>query len=229
MRSFLFLSSFILFGIASFSQSNFSGIYSYSFKAAGNPPQEHVNEGPAGSLSLLKMDGNKYRFWLDVNIGWPSYNQGIVDGTLTWKNDAAFFEVNFEGDEHPCQLYFKKKGNMITIDSRSTSFNCGFGHGVSADGDYARDKKQPLMNAAWLKEQYSQSSYMVVVAKKALLYQDEAGLRPYPAGTYFVKGNRLVNIDELENTVYTEFITPAGKFVYGWVRKKDVKLLDFGE
>jgi hypothetical protein len=35
-----------------------------------------------------------------------------------------------------------------------------------------------------------------------------------------------MNIAETEKTVYTEFITPAGKFVYGWLRKTDVKLID---
>jgi hypothetical protein len=35
-----------------------------------------------------------------------------------------------------------------------------------------------------------------------------------------------MNIAETEKTVYTEFITTTGKFIYGWLRKTDVKLVD---
>lgn len=205
------------------------GLYSYTTRAEGNPPKGEELNGPSGVLSLLKMEGNKYRFWLDVTIGWPSYNQGQLDGIIVFKSDAASFKVNFEDDEHPCLLNFKKKGNTISIDSKSTSYNCGFGYGVHADGNYARDKKQPVLNYAWLQEQNSQSAYFEVTTQKALLYQDENALRPVTAGSYFAKGSRLLNIDETQNTVYTEFITPAGKFLYGWMKKKDVKILDFGE
>lgn len=225
MRILFFL---LIVSNSAFSQASLSGLYSYASKPEGNPPKDEGNNGPAGTISLLKMEGNKYRFWLDVTIGWPSYNQGQLDGIIVFKADAASFEVNFEDDEHPCKLAFRKKGSTITINSQSTSYNCGFGQGVVADGAYTKDKKQPTMNNAWLKEQYSQSSFMIVT-KMTPVYQDENCRRPHLQAISFAKDQKLPNIDERQNSVYTEYITPAGKFIYGWVKKKDVKLLDFGE
>lgn len=201
------------------------GSYGYSFKPQGNPPKGEQGNGPSGTLTLIKMDSKTYRFWLDVTVGWPSYNQGQTDGTLVFINDTASFDNTYEDADHPCILKFKLKGNTIHINSQSTSFNCGFGNGVNADGDYVRSKKQPVLNYGWLKEQYFQSTYFQVTAKKAILYQDENATRPFSKGQFFIKGDKLLNIDEREKTVYTEFINPAGKFVYGWLRKEDIKLL----
>jgi hypothetical protein len=223
MSKFIFV-VLIFTGIAAASQP-LPGSYAYSFKSQGNPPKEEKAVGPQGTLTLLKMDDKKYRFWLDVNKGWPSYNQGVTDGTLVFVNDTASFDNTYEDADHPCILKFKVKGTTISINSMSSSFNCGFGNGVVADGDYVRLKKQPVMNNSWLKEQYDQSPAMVITAKKAVLYQDENATRPFAKTQYFVKGDKLINIDEREKTVYTEFISPTGKFVYGWLKKTDVKLL----
>jgi hypothetical protein len=220
------LSFFLLLStLTAICQVNLTGSYGYSFPAREDAPKEEKKNGPTGNLTLVKLDGNKYRFWLDVNKGWPSFNQGMTDGTIVFKNDTASFDNTFEGAEDPCLLRFKAKGNVININSMSSSFNCGFGNGVNADGDYTRLKKQPLINNTWLKEQYFQSGTMQVISKKAILYQDENGTRPYLKSQYFIKGDKLLNIDETEKTVYTEYVTPAGKFIYGWLKKTDVKIL----
>jgi len=207
-------------------QTNLSGVYGYSFKPQGTPPKGEEDSGPSGSLVLLKMDGTKYRFWLDVTLGWPNYHVGETDGTITIVNDTASFDNTFEDAENPCILKFKVAGKMITINSMSSSFNCGFGNGVNADGDYTLMKSQPVMNYAWLKKQYYQTPTFIITSKKAEIFQDENCLRPFPKSFYFIKDDSLMNIAETEKTVYTEFITTTGKFIYGWLRKTDVKLVD---
>jgi len=223
----LFLITTMLF-VASISQAqnNYSGAYGYSFKPNGNTGNDKDATGPAGNLVLLKMDGDKYRFWLDVTIGWPNYNVGETDGTITIVNDTASFDNTFEEATKPCILKFKIAGNTIHINSLSTSFNCGFGNGVNADGDYTKLKNQPVLNNAWLKKEYHQSPAIVVTSNRAEVFQDENCQHAFTKKQYFVKGDKLLSIAETEKTVYTEYITTAGKFIYGWMKKTDIKIVD---
>ena len=206
-------------------QINHSGAYGYSFKPKGNPPKEALNAGPSGTVVLQKIEDNKYRFWLDVTIGWPSYNLGETDGIISFVNDTASFDNTFEGATNSCILKFRISDNVISINSPSSSFDCGFGNGVHADGDYTRLKKQPLINNQWLKQQYHESPTVLVTENKAELFRDEGCLHPFIPQQYVVKGNSFLSVAETEKTIYTEFINPAGKFVYGWLKKSSVKIV----
>lgn len=209
-------SSLLLFG-----QTNYSGLYSYSFKPKGNPPATEKARGPNGQLALLKIEGDLYRFWLDVTVGWPSYNVGETDGTIKFINDTASFDNTFDDAERPCILKFQIANNIITINSQSSSFNCGFGNGVHADGEYTFDKLQPTMNNVWLKKEYYSSPSIEVINSKAQLYSDENCF--YKKSQNFLKGNILLSIAETKTSIYTEYITPEGNFIFGWLRKIDVK------
>ena len=88
-------------------QQNISGTYGYKIKVQGTPSKTEKIAGPTGKLVLLKMEGNKYRFWLDVTVGAPSYNAGETDGTITFVNDTASFDNTFEGASQSCILKFK--------------------------------------------------------------------------------------------------------------------------
>ncbi len=219
--------AFLVFaGVQAFAQVNYSGAYGYALKPPKNPGNDKQATGPSGNLVLMQMENNKYRFWLDVTIGGPSYNAGETDGTITFINDTASFDNTFEDAENPCILKFRVSGDIITINSLSSSFNCGFGNGVHADGEYSRLKTQPVFNNEWLRKHYHESATVIITSKKAELFQDENGVRSFPKNQYFVKGDSLMNIAETERTVYTEFFTPSGKFIYGWIRKTDLKMVD---
>lgn len=214
----------MIFTISLIGQSNFSGLYSYSFKPNGNPPETEKARGPNGQLVLLKMEGNLYRFWLDVTVGWPNYNVGETDGTVTFVNDTASFDNTFEDAEHPCILRFKKDGNTIRINSESTSFNCGFGNGVNADGEYTLLKDQPVFDNTWLENEYKQSPVATIKVNTANIYQDENCLHPFTPRKYFAKMTRLLSIAETKSTIYTEYIPSPGKFIWGWIKKTDVTI-----
>lgn len=203
-------------------QVNYSGSYGYSLPNEDLPKDQLII--PGGNLVLLKMEGSKYRFWLDVLNGPPGWNRGETDGTIIFKNDTASFDNTFEDATHPCILKFKISGNTININSLSTSFNCGFGNGVNADGEYPRLKVQPVINNKWLKEQYPEAPVATVISKKTELYEDENCRVSKPQ--YFVKGDVLLNVTGNEHTFYTEFITPQGKFIYGWLKKSAVKIVE---
>src|SRR5689334_10309567 len=173
MKKILLFTGLLLTTLVVEAQINYSGAYGYTLKLKGNPGNDKDAKGPTGSLVLLKMEGNKYRFWLDISIGWPSYNSGETDGTITIINDTASFDNTFENAIDPCILKFKAENQSIIITSVSNSFNCGFGNNVSADGEYSKLKVQPVLNNEWLKKEYHQAAAMEVTSGKAEIFQDE--------------------------------------------------------
>ena len=223
MKNILLICFFALASIGVAAQANYTGVYGYSVEPGQN---QHNNEkdatGPSGSLVLQKMDGNKYRFWLDVNIGAPSYNLGETDGTLNFVNDTASWDNTYEGAVNSCVLRFKITGAGVVISTTGNSADCGFGNRVNAAGTYTRLKDQSPLTNAWLKTQYHESAMMTVSSAKAELFQDENALRPFDKKQYIVKGERLLSIAENEKTVYTEYYDKSGKFIYGWLNKSDL-------
>lgn len=207
-------------------QRDLSGAYGYtSPPQADDVPEAEKDNGYSGTLILLRMESNTYRFFLDVTTGWPNYHIGELDGTIVFKNDSATYSDADEDPEEPCILKFRVSGQTIHINSMNTSFNCEFGQGVYADGDFPWLKKQPKINNAWLRHEYSQSPRAKVTAAKAVIYKDEKCMAPYNPGKYFIKGDELVAIAESGKSIYTEYITPSGKLVYGWVLKTDLLIV----
>ncbi|OSZ76954.1 hypothetical protein CAP36_11005 [Chitinophagaceae bacterium IBVUCB2] len=223
MKKLVFFAALFLVTVSLTAQINHSGTYAYSFKPQGDPPKTEADKGPTGKLVLLRMDGNKYRFWLDVGLGWPNYHVGETDGTIFIVNDTASFDNTFEDASHPCILKFKIESNKININSLSSSFNCGFGSGVNADGDYTKLAVQPTLNNEWLKKEYYNSPRIIITSPKAEIFQDESCLHSFTPKRFFNKGDNLINISETEKTVYTEFIPSPGKLIYGWIKKSEVK------
>ncbi len=215
---FFFLATvFCYYSLAA--QTNYNGTYGYTTSTISHPKDK--NAIPGGRLVLVKMESNKYRFWLDVLNGAPGWNRGETDGTIVFVNDTASFDNTYEDATHPCILKFKKTGNTISINSQSTSFNCGFGNGVNADGEFTKLNTQPVIDNKWLNDQYHESPVLTISSKKAQLYHDENCRME--KGESFAKGTSLLNISETENTFYTEYINPQGKFMYGWIKKLDIK------
>lgn len=212
------------FAITANSQDH-SGAYGYTLKLEGPQPPKDKSAIPGGQLVLQKMEGNKYRFWLDVLNGPPGYNRGETDGTILLVNDTASFDNTFEGAIVPCILKFKKSGNSINIYGFSSSYNCGFGNGVTAEADYAWLKTQPALNNEWLRKEYPESPMAVVDKDRVEVFQDEKRIISFSPKVYFTKGDSFLSIADTENSIYTEHYTSPGKFTWGWMRKGDVKIL----
>jgi len=226
MKNLLFITGLMMLSLITEAQTNYSGAYGYTLKPKRNANNNKEATGPSGKLVLLKMEGNKYRFWLDVTIGAPSYNSGETDGTITIINDTASFDNTFEDALNPCILKFKVEDNLVLISSASNSFNCGFGNNVSADGAYTKLKEQPVINNEWLKKQYHQSPTIEITGNKVELFQDENCQHPFVKKQFFNKGQKLPGIAETEKTYYVEEISADGKLIYGWIKKTAVKIVD---
>lgn len=226
MKKLLLFAAFLLQSLLNFGQTNYSGTYGYSFEPQVSPPKNEKATGHNGKLVLLKMEENKYRFWLDVATGWPGNSVGETDGTITFLNDTASFDNTFEDATTPCVLKFKISNKVISVNSMSTSFNCGFGDNVSADGDYSWLKPQPVLNNDWLRKEYNQAPNAKVIANKAEIFKDENCINSFSPKKYFMKGDNILNISDTEKSVYTEYIPSPGKFIYGWIKKTALELIN---
>lgn len=221
----VFLSAvFVPLAVCCYSQQNYTGSYGYILKPNNSLTEKEKKVVPGGRLVLIKMEGSKYRFWLDILNGPPGYNRGETDGTITFKNDTASFDNTFEGATGDCVLKFKRTGKTIEINSLSSSFNCGFDNGVNADGHYTWFEKQEPLNNNWLKKQYPQAGFLKIAAEGAELYQDEDGLRSFSKKQFLPKDELILNVSETEKTVYTEMIRADGTLQYGWVRKTAIEM-----
>lgn len=222
MKKSLFITGLLFSCLLSVAQKDLTGAYGYTMPVSKTQPPKDKTAVPGGHLVLIKMEDNKYRFWLDVLTGPPGYNRGETDGTIAFVNDTASFDNTFEDAEHPCILKFKLTGNTISINSHSTSFNCGFGNGVNADGEYPRLKTQPVLDNKWLLKEYSNSPMATAASNKTELFQDENCLVPFTPKRYFIKGDSFLSIAETTKSIYTEYIPSAGKFIWGWIRKSEI-------
>lgn len=222
MKKSLFITGLLLSCLLSVAQKDLTGVYGYTMPVSKTQPPKDKTAVPGGQLVLIKMEDNKYRFWLDVLTGPPGYNRGETDGTVTFVNDTASFDNTFEDAEHPCILKFKLTGSTISINSQSTSFNCGFGNGVNADGEYPRLKIQPVLDNKWLLKEYTSSPMATASSNKAELFQDENCLVPFTPKRHFAKGDSFLSIAETTKSIYTEYIPSPGKFIWGWIKKSEI-------
>jgi hypothetical protein len=70
--------------------------------------------------------------------GEPSYNSGSAIGRLLFAHDTAVFAPNPK-----CSIVFDFNPNTIDVKQIGLDFDCGFGHGVYADGTYLLINDKP--------------------------------------------------------------------------------------
>jgi hypothetical protein len=212
--------------IAAKTQTDYTGNYHFQMKvyydkeAEVKPSKDEIDQGRMGHLTLMKIEADKYKFWLSANRGWPSYNQGDIDGIIEIKNAKASFAEKQDYVDSVCKLLFFFNSGYITVEQKSSDNDCGFGHNVFTDGKYKKQNSKRLKNAE-LGSKYMTPEKYTVTDEKAYLFA-EAGGHTDPKKQYFVKGDIIISIREKEEFIYTEFINPAGKFVYGWLYKSQL-------
>ncbi|WXL24256.1 tetratricopeptide repeat protein [Ectopseudomonas mendocina] len=95
------------------------------------------------TLKPLKIDTYQAD-WQGVYFGpralYYGPNLGDFSEVVTLKNGEGDIVLRESDDAEPCILSLTKSsdGNGLTIKQSSDSWHCGFGHNVSADGDYLR-------------------------------------------------------------------------------------------
>lgn len=207
-------------------QADYTGNYHFQSKVYYDkdseikPGKDELDLGRMGDLTLLKIDSFNYKFWLSANRGWPSYNQGNLDGIISVKDGKAIFSVLQEYSDSACKINFRFYNNYVKVDQLSTDNDCGFGMNVYADGRYPKKNANRLKNKD-LENMYIDYTKYKVQSDKTYLYEDGAGSTVKKQ--YFIKSDTVLAFSETPLYIYTEFISTSGKFIYGWLKKSELK------
>lgn len=223
MKIHLSLCAMLLFSFNLIAQTDYSGIYSYSFpvnRELSDLKPGKEDGGASGELIVAKNKDAQYVFWLNVNRGWPSYNNGFMTGEFTVSNGKARYAQIDEYAENKeyCVLNFVFKTGAIEINSEGSE-HCGFGHAVYADGTFRRSKK--VLTAAYLYNSLEgMGEVKTVKSTKALIYKDSN--LSQPTGQYFIKNDRVYAGEVSAGGIFFQYLTAKQKYIEGWLRKEDL-------
>jgi len=99
-----------------------------------------------GYLVIERQEDDSLKFELDINIGAPNYNSGSLTGMLKLEGNTAVFNTSEYSKEEPCAITFTfNSDNSIQLkQDEGSSFSCGFGNRVFANGVYAKQKDEAI-------------------------------------------------------------------------------------
>ena len=219
----------VFFFVHTEAQVDHSGNYGFQLKVYYDkhsplkPTRDEADRGKRGDLTLFKIDADKYKFWLSVNRGWPSYSQGNITGIIELKEDNAEYREKQEFADSSCVILFAFDKHYIEIEQRSSHSDCGFGFSVLADGKYKKNDTRKLRNSD-LEKYYKDFTKYMITGDKVFLYEDGTGNNRKME--YFGKEDIVISTTANENYVYVEYITTSGGFIYGWLKKSEVKAIE---
>lgn len=104
-----------------------AGTYSYG------PGAE---KGRTGSLTIFPQNDSTVLFYVNLNIGPPSYNSGELFDTLKVQQNKAIYNRTSGDVDSDCRWEIDFLGDSIRIRTLNNAYSCGFGGNVRADGIY---------------------------------------------------------------------------------------------
>ncbi len=212
-----------LLNVVAYAQTNYSGIYKYSFpinREISDLKPGKEDGGASGELIVAKIKNDQYAFWLNVNRGWPSYNNGFIGGEFTIANNKARYAQldEYSDDKAFCVLNFSFKTGVIDIVSEGYE-HCGFGHAVYADGKFSKSKT--VLTASYLYNSLDgMGDVKTVTAVKSLIYADSNLLQP--TGQYFIRNDKVYTSDRGARSVFVQYLTAKQQYISGWLKKEDL-------
>ena len=118
-------------------------VASLALLGAGRDPftgtWSHGDPERGGGRILTDHVGGSVRFELEAWRGAPSYNSGALSGSFALAKGKGTFRPS---DTPKCELSFAFSGGIVDVDYVGDSVECGFGHGVYANGRYRRSSSR---------------------------------------------------------------------------------------
>jgi uncharacterized protein (TIGR02246 family) len=93
-------------------------------------------ESAGCSLKAAQRGTDSVQVQLECNRGAPSYNSGIAEGVVRVANGSGALTITEYAK--PCALRMQFSANQVVVVQEGSDVDCGFGHGVMADGTYPR-------------------------------------------------------------------------------------------
>ena len=114
---------------ATFATTKYGGTYSFG---------GDTDKSSAGHLSVYPASDTSLLFYLEVNKGAPSYNMGMLFGSMNMNNGTATYFKKEDYQKQGCKLQFSFQDNGVTVSTAQGFEECEFGNGVVADNTYAK-------------------------------------------------------------------------------------------
>ncbi|MEI8073863.1 MAG: hypothetical protein WCH78_03865 [Bacteroidota bacterium] len=128
-KLFLIFSLFIAFSCFGQKTNKYAGLYSYG----ANIEKERI-----GNMIIYPETDSTILFYLDANRGAPSYNMGMLYGSVKIKNNAGIYYFKFDHEARGCKLSFAFSTNKLTIKTIENNDGCLMGKGVYPDAVFNR-------------------------------------------------------------------------------------------
>jgi hypothetical protein len=128
---------FTVMCFATFCYGQNNSVETQTSKYAGTFTYSLGKDKATGTILIYPSTDKTVLFYIDLNIGAPSYNMGSLFGRLKVADGQGTFETIDKG----CRWKVEFTTQGLTIMTINNLNDCGFGHGVSADGEYKRTSK----------------------------------------------------------------------------------------
>ncbi len=113
------------------STSKYAGIYKRNMDTSA---------GASGMITIYPETDSTVLFYIDICLGDPSYNLGSLYNRVVIKDGQGLFCSNlFSYQDKDCKWLFTFSNDSLKIRTVENNYECGFGNGVIADGDYIRE------------------------------------------------------------------------------------------
>ena len=124
-----FISPLFCFGQASnlLPTSKHGGIYRWKSK---------ITEDRGGVVYVYPETNSTILFYMGLNAGAPAYNSGEIEGRIEINTGTGVFnDANFPD----CKFKFSFVEDKLIVKTVEDKYDCLFGNGVSADGEFKRE------------------------------------------------------------------------------------------
>jgi hypothetical protein len=209
----IYFSIFLILAINTYAQTDYSGLYGVDGNSYSN------------DLTLLKIDATHYKFWVSA------FSQNYVntgDGIFEMKGDSGIYKnINDSDSEYQwCNLIFKLTSKNIEVVIEKSKKLCNVLLGDHIVTTYPLLKRVRISQKEFLKEYEENYSLYKVITPKTPLYLDSSFIRM--KNRYFKNGDILIesgfNDFSAKKAIQVEYLSNAGEFISGWVKKEDVVL-----
>ncbi|MDB5120690.1 MAG: hypothetical protein JWN56_1908 [Sphingobacteriales bacterium] len=120
-----------------------SGFYKLESKSEKNGDDTSSCQG---SILVKQITKSKLAITFSINKGADSNNSRSFIDTLDYKDDIAVYKKSDSDRSCRITMRFSSKGIHVIEQTSGTSFGCGFGHGVVADGFFKKvPSKVPVL------------------------------------------------------------------------------------
>ena len=138
-KTYLLLAAFFFVSVSAFAQMSKKEMENLkTAQYAGKYSYDNGEGYGEGEVIVYPESDSTILFYIQLQAGEPSYNMGDLCGRVTLTDGKGVFEFKSDYAEEGCKWSMNFADNKLVIEIIDEQYECGFGYGVYADGNYNR-------------------------------------------------------------------------------------------